>query len=110
MLSVPPQASRPDGPQDSRMSSVRIQRPHSLGSQEVRRRFGEVESSLQQHYGLTLAWEGLDGAFHGHGVTGQVQVAEDHIAIDMHLGIMLWPFAHRIQESLEQQVDRLLAS
>ena len=30
------------------MSRVRIHRPHSLGSQEVRRRFAEVESSLQQ--------------------------------------------------------------
>ena len=110
MLSEPPQATRPDGHQDSRMSRVRIQRPHSLGSQEVRRRFGDVESSLQQHYGMNIVCEGMDGAFHGHGITGQVQVAEDHIAIDMHLGLMLWPFAHRIQESLEQQVDRLLAS
>ncbi len=90
------------------MSRVRIQRPHSLGSQEVKRRFDEVEASLQQHYGMTIEWEGLSGSFHGHGVTGQVLVAEDHIAIDMHLGIMLWPFTHRIQESLEQQVDRLL--
>ena len=90
------------------MSRVRIQRPHSLGSQEVRRRFGEMEASLQQQYGLTVAWEGQSGAFHGHGITGQVQVAEDHIAIDMHLGMMVWPFTHRIQESLEQQVDRLL--
>jgi len=90
------------------MSRIRIQRPHNLGSQEAKRRFSEVEASLQQHYGLTVGWEGLGGAFHGHGVTGQVQVAEDHIAIDMHLGIMLWPFTHRIQASLEQQVDRLL--
>jgi putative polyhydroxyalkanoate system protein len=92
------------------MSRVRIHRPHSLGSQEVRRRFDEVASSLHQHYGLSLEWDGLGGAFHGHGVTGEVQVAEDHIAIDMHLGIMLWPFTHKIQESLEQQVDQLLAS
>ena len=92
------------------MSRVSIQRPHSLGSQEVRRRFGEVEATLQQHYGMTIAWDGLGGAFHGHGVTGQVRVAEDHIAIDMHLGIMLWPFTHRIQESLEHQVDQLLAN
>ncbi|MCX6548940.1 MAG: polyhydroxyalkanoic acid system family protein [Acidobacteria bacterium] len=92
------------------MSRVHIQRPHSLGSQEVKRRFDEVEASLQQHYGLTIEWDGLGGAFHGHGVTGQVHVAEDHIVIDMRLGIMLWPFTHRIQESLEQQVDRLLES
>ncbi len=92
------------------MSRIRIQRPHSLGSQEVRRRFGEVEANLQQRYGLNIEWDGLGGAFHGHGVTGQVLVAEDHIAIDMHLGIMLWPFSHRIQETLEQQVDRLLES
>jgi putative polyhydroxyalkanoate system protein len=90
------------------MSSIRIQRPHSLGSQEARRRFGEVEASLHQHYGLTLDWDGLEGAFHGHGVTGQVRVAEDHIAIDMHLGFMLWAFAHRIRESIEHQVDQLL--
>ena len=92
------------------MSRVRIQRPHSLGSQEVRRRFGEVEANLQQNYGMNIEWEGLGGSFHGHGITGQVQVAEDHLAIDMHLGIMLWPFTHRIQETLEQQVDRLLES
>ena len=90
------------------MSRVRIQRPHTLGSQEVRRRFGEVEATLQQHYGMSIEWEGQGGSFHGHGITGQVQVAEDHLAIDMHLGIMLWPFTHRIQETLEQQVDRLL--
>ena len=92
------------------MSRVRIQRPHSLGSQELRRRFDEVEASLRQHYGLNVAWDGLAGAFQGHGVTGEVQLAEDHIAIDLRLGFMLWPFTHRIQESLEQQVDRLLES
>lgn len=92
------------------MSRVRIQRTHTLGSQEVRRRFSEVEASLQQHYGMTIAWEGQSGAFHGHGITGQVQVAEDHLAIDMHLGMMLWPFTNRIQETLEQQVDQLLES
>lgn len=92
------------------MSRVRIQRPHSLGSQEARRRFAEVEASLRQSYGLDVEWDGLGGAFHGHGVTGQVQVAEDHIAIDLHLGIMLWPFSHRIRESIEHQVDQLLAT
>jgi len=92
------------------MSQIRIQRPHRLGSQEARRRFGEVEASLQQHYGLNLVWDGLAGAFHGHGVTGEVRVAEDHIAIDMHLGFMLWPFTHRIRESIEHQVDQLLGS
>ena len=92
------------------MSRVRIQRTHTLGSQEVRRRFSEVEASLQQHYGMTIAWEGQSGAFHGHGITGQVQVAEDHLAIDMQLGMLLWPFTNRIQETLEQQVDQLLES
>jgi putative polyhydroxyalkanoate system protein len=90
------------------MSHVRVHRPHSLGSHEVRRRFREVESSLHQHYGLHVEWDGLGGAFHGHGVTGQVLVGEDHIAIDMRLGFMLWPFTHRIRESIEQQVDQLL--
>jgi putative polyhydroxyalkanoate system protein len=90
------------------MPSVRVHRSHSLGSQEARRRFREVETRLHQHYGLQVEWDGLGGAFQGRGVTGQVRVAEDHIAIDMHLGFMLWPFTHRIRESIEHQVDQLM--
>ena len=90
------------------MSRVRIQRPHALGNQEARRRFGDVEASLHQHYGLTLEWDELVGHVHGHGVTGHVEVADDHIDIDLQLGFMLWPFAHRIRESIEHQVDDLL--
>lgn len=90
------------------MSSVRIQRPHRLGAREALRRFAQVESSLRQDYGVSVVWEGPAGAFHGQGIAGQVHVAEEHIAIDLRLGIMLWPFTRRIQASLEEEVDRLL--
>ena len=88
------------------MSHILIQRPHRLGSQEAMRRFSEVEINIKQHYGLHVEWDGTDGVFHGHGITGQVRVTEDHITIDMRLGFMLWPFTHRIREAIEHQMDQ----
>ena len=90
------------------MSDIKIERPHKLGSAEAKKRFAGIEAKLRERYGVSIEWRGLSATFKGTGVTGDVLVSDDHISITLKLGFLVRPFAARIRESIERQVDEKL--
>ena len=90
------------------MSDIKIDRPHKLGREEARKRFAGVEAKLKESYGVTLAWNGPNATFKGSGVTGEVVVSDNRISINLKIGFLLRPFANKIRESIERQVDEKL--
>jgi putative polyhydroxyalkanoate system protein len=64
---------------------------------------------LKERYGVVLQWSGFHATIHSPNVSGSVQVGEEHVQIDMRLGMMFWPFTHAIRDSLSRQVDAQLA-
>jgi putative polyhydroxyalkanoate system protein len=92
------------------MSRIHIQRQHLLGAEQVKQRLAKIEASLLERYGVTLQWAGNSATIHSTNVSGSVVVDEEQLRIDMRLGLLFWPFAHTIRESLTRQVDEQLAS
>jgi putative polyhydroxyalkanoate system protein len=91
------------------MSDIKIDRPHKLGSEEAKKRFAGIEAKLKERYGISLEWRGLSATFKGTGVTGDVQVGNDRISINLKLGFLVRAFAAKIRDSIERQVDEKLA-
>ncbi len=92
------------------MAEIRIERPHSLGKAEAKKRVQDLEPKLKTKYGVELAWNG-DGEAQvkGTGVSGLLRVAESNVAVDLKLGLLLRPMAGKIRGALEHQIDKALA-
>ena len=91
------------------MSRIHIHRQHLLGAEEVKQRLARVEAMLQERYGVVRHWSGFDATIHSPSVSGSVKVGEQHLQIDMRLGLVFWPFTHAIRDALTRQVDEQLA-
>jgi len=90
------------------MSDIKIDRPHKLGSEEAKKRFAGVEAKLKERYGVSLECSGLSATFKGTGFSGDVQVSDNRISINLKLGFLVRAFAAKIRESIERQVDEKL--
>jgi len=90
------------------MSTIEIQRFHQLGAEQAKNRLSEVEPKLSERYGIKLTWRGDDADIRGTGVTGSVTVRDDTIALRLKLGLLVRPFARKIREAIERQVDKAL--
>ena len=90
------------------MSNIKVERNHALGDAEAKKRIESIEPKLKERYGVKLAWSGNQAKITGAGVSGQVEVGSDRLAIDLKLGMLVRPFATKIRESLERQVDKAL--
>ena len=93
--------------------------PHKLGKQEAVRRlragFGNVRSTFGEKFMvLKDVWAGdhLDfrASLLGQTTTGTVDVAEDHVRLEVQLPWMLAMLAGGMKQSIEQQGRKLLGS
>ena len=100
--------AKPSGKAEPTMSEIKIDRPHKLGRDEAKKRFAGVESGLRDRYGVALDWNGHAATFKGTGVTGDVLITDDRITIRLKVGLLVRPFAGKIREAIERQVDEKL--
>ncbi len=92
------------------MAEIKIERSHTLGKDEARKRVGDLEPKLKEKYGVELAWKNNGEAqVKGTGVTGTLRVADEAVHIDLKLGMLLRPMASKIRSALEHQIDQALA-
>jgi len=91
------------------MSELKIDRAHRLGVSEAKQRFAGVEAKLKEAYGVTLVWQGARATVKGTGVSGDVLVTDGAISINLKLGLLVRPFAGKIREAIERQIDSKLA-
>lgn len=91
--------------------------PHQLGKAEAKRRleagFGQVKQQVGgQIATLSEAWEGDRMGFNlgimGQTVTGHLDVAEDHVRLEVQLPWMLAMFAEKAKALIQRQGTLLL--
>ena len=91
-----------------RAGEIRIEKSHSLGLAEANKRVHGMEAPLQKKYGVKLDWQGDSARVYGKGVEGNVLVSDDHVLVDLKLGLLLRPIASKIKSVLEEQLDKAL--
>ena len=90
------------------MSEINIERSHTLGLSEARRRLSDMEGKLKERYGVKLTWKGDEAEVKGTGVSGTVALAEKSVSINLKLGLMVRPLAGKIRETMERQLEKAL--
>lgn len=80
---------------------MRIQKEHSLGKEEARKRVTDISDELCSQYGLSSSWVGDDLKFTGSGVNGCIAVGEHRIDVEVKLGFPLSMMSSTIRNSIE---------
>ena len=91
------------------MADVTVRRAHRHSIDEVKQRFAAVEQKLKERFGVVLAWSGANAEIKGRGVSGSVTISGTDVAIDLKLGLLVRPFAGRIREGLERELEESIA-
>jgi putative polyhydroxyalkanoate system protein len=80
---------------------IRIQKEHSLGKEEARKRVADIADELCNQYGLSSSWAGDGLRFTGTGVNGCIVVSEQRVDVEVKLGFALLMMSNTIRTSIE---------
>ncbi len=87
---------------------MRIKRPHTLGTDEAKRRVDMLASDIGKQLALNGEWQGDDLQVTGAGVSGKIAVADDSIEVDIRLGFALRIMEAPIRAAIEDAMDEHL--
>lgn len=90
------------------MSSVHVRRDHSLGVDAAKSALMDFEADLAKR-GAKLVWSGPSADVKGPGVSGNVQVTESTVEINLTLGLLARAAGVKA-DKLEASISRRLAS
>ena len=92
------------------MAKIEIEREHGLGSVDAaREKVDPLESKLNEKFGVTFDWTGNTAEIKGKGVSGQFVLDDERVTIRLKLGMLVTPFAAKIEESIRKTLERSLA-
>lgn len=91
------------------MADIEIERSHAMSPEALKARLTSMEEKLRDRYGVQLVWRGDTADVKGTGVTGEVSVGPSTVAVRLKLGMLVRPFAGKIRETMEKQIDKALA-
>ncbi len=69
------------------MSKVSVRQPHTLGRAAAKAKLASFEEMLAK-YKVKLAWNGDSATVQGLGVSGTVDVRDDHVEVGVSLGFL----------------------
>ena len=91
------------------MADIKIEKAHHLGREEAHRRLQQIETELNQKYGVKLDWQGDQAQVHARGISGLIVVEDERVSVDLKLGLPLWPIQGKLRSEIQQRVDRTLS-
>lgn len=91
------------------MSSILVVRQHHLGEEKIRALSEQVAEKLAQKYGVNWHWQDTHLMIeHSGGARGHLCPSHDKIEVSLKLGFLLSVFSASIEESINEQLDKLL--
>ncbi|MDP2820440.1 MAG: polyhydroxyalkanoic acid system family protein [Polaromonas sp.] len=95
------------------MADIHIERKHSLGLLEARKVAFEWAEMAEEKFDMACTYEEGDTAdlvsFTRSGVSGELKVTPDLLALDAKLGFLLGAFKDKIEGEIVKNLDTLLA-
>mgnify|MGYP001251274826 CR=1 FL=1 len=88
------------------MSSIHIQREHSLTLKAARAVVEKMAAQLKKEFDFEYAWK--QGVLHLErtGIRGQIAVTEHHVQLDATLGLLLGFLKPRIEQEVSAEFDK----
>lgn len=97
---------------------MKVRLPHQLEKAEVRRRLEERKGEIVDYFpegmaSLDSRWKGEDHmdfvvGIAGQRINGSVDIADDHVVIDVNLPLILSFIGKKVEESVRKEGTRLL--
>lgn len=87
---------------------MRIERQHTLGREAAKLRLESVAKQLADQFALNYGWQGDTLDFHGSGIRGKVDVADESVSFDVRLGLPLMMMESPIRSAIESALDKEL--
>jgi len=88
---------------------VRISRQHSLGRVEARKRVDQIANEMAGDLKLQTEWRDHSMQITGSGVTGQIDITEHSVDVNVNLGFTMMLLEGTIRSALEDKMDKYLS-
>ncbi|WP_148864272.1 polyhydroxyalkanoic acid system family protein [Marinobacter fonticola] len=89
------------------MSTIDINRSHSLDHAHAREAAEELAKDLSKQFDVDYSWDEDTLRFKRSGVKGYLDVLPQALNVHLELGLMLRPFKSRIESEIHSQLDKL---
>lgn len=94
------------------MASVKVQQPHTIGAAAAKAKLASFEGDLAK-YKAKLDWSGHTAQVKGIGVSGNVQVTDTQVSVQLELGMLARAAgidATRLQGSIAKRLAAAFAN
>lgn len=92
------------------MALIDIQREHALSLEDAQGVADELAQDLSKEFSIDYGWEDDVLYFERMGVHGQIEVDEKTIQIKANLGFLLLALKGRIEDEINEVLDRRFSS
>ena len=90
------------------MARIKVERPHSLGLPAARAKAELLAERLAREYDVRYHWVGDSLEFKRSGAEGRIAVTEDHVRVELSLGLLLSALGGSIKREIERTLDESL--
>ena len=94
------------------MANISLSRNHNLSPDELRTRLNALNGKLKEKFGLDATWDPKNtnvANVKGKGVKGKLEMSDSTLSVDLSLGPMLRAFKGKIEASLTEELDKVVA-
>jgi putative polyhydroxyalkanoate system protein len=91
------------------MAVIRVTRKHRLSRRDLRAEIGSLANEIQEKLHARCEWDGDTAHFSRTGASGSIKFDDEHIAVEITLGLALSPLKSRVERTINDRLDQLLA-
>ena len=91
------------------MAVIRITRNHRLPRANLRAQIETLAREIEQKLKARCSWDGDTAHFTRSGASGSIKLDDDHVAVEIALGLALAPLKSRVEKTVNERLDEILA-
>lgn len=91
------------------MAVIRITRTHHLARADLRAQVERLADEIQQKLQARCRWDGDTAHFSRSGANGSIKLDDERIAVEISLGLALTPLKSRVEKTVNERLDQMLA-
>lgn len=91
------------------MSTVVVERSHTLGREAARVKAQRIAERLAEQYDVRYEWQGDRLHVHRTGARGSIAVEENRVRVELKLGLLLSGLRGTIEREIGQALDKRLS-
>lgn len=88
------------------MAEIVFERAHAIGLERARSVVQRLADEMRDEFRVNSGWEGDALSFRRSGLSGVLQVFDDHIRLEAQLGFLLAAYKPRIEARLAENFAR----